>query len=112
MQPGDEITLTAPKRYLDYETYFGSKKQIAGCSDKKWKLTITPLSNLGEIYVFHYSRNGLEDCGSDQIAGSTSPGEIVTLEGGPGCLPENGNDGISITYVSDIPEDQFMVRFE
>ena len=112
MQPEDEITLTAPERYHDYETNFGSQKQIAGCSDKKWKLTITPQSKNGNVYIFHYYRDGLSDCKSEELAGSANRGDTVILEGGPGCLPEKGNDGISITFTSTTPEDQFSVRFE
>ena len=112
MQPGDEITLTAPKRYHDYETSFSSDTQVAGCSDKKWKLTVKPHSTQGRVSIVHFYRPGLDDCESENLIDISNPGEVVTLEGGPGCIPDTDQNGVAIFYGGSVPEDQFTVRFE
>ena len=113
MSPGEEKVLTAPKRYHDYDTKFTGEKRVAACSDKNWKITVTPLSENGKVYISSVYRPGLlEGCSSEVLASSSARGEAISIEGETGCIPAGWENGVAITYTSTTPEDQFLLTFE
>ena len=112
MNPGEEKVLTLPENSLNSENIV-SGAYVVACSEKKWKLTITPLSETGYASIWAVHRPGLlESCTSEFLAASSSKGEAVSIEGEGGCIPEGWEGGISITYSSPTPEDQFRLTFE
>lgn len=112
MSPGEEKVLTLPEDSLN-ATNIVSEVNIVACSDSKWKLKVAPLSSDGKAYIWAEYRPGLlQNCNSELLASSTQPGESATIEGEGGCIAAGWENGISITYSSKAPKDQFRLTFE